>query len=55
MFIDGYGWVQSRYTIYHFYGHFDRDNKEVASKAVLPADHQPLTLSHQCVRGTKEG
>ena len=29
----------------HFYGHFDRDNKEVAIKAVLPADHQPLTLS----------
>ena len=25
--------------------HFDRNNKEVAIKAVLPADHQPLTHS----------
>ncbi|XP_078278950.1 uncharacterized protein LOC144606565 [Rhinoraja longicauda] len=29
----------------HFYGRFDRDNQEVAIKAVLPADHQHLTLT----------
>lgn len=28
----------------HFYGSCDRDNKEVAIKAVLHADRQPLTL-----------
>ncbi|KAK0136664.1 hypothetical protein N1851_027167 [Merluccius polli] len=28
-----------------FYVCFDRDNQEVAIKVVLPADHQPLTLS----------
>ncbi|KAK0152895.1 RNA-directed DNA polymerase from mobile element jockey [Merluccius polli] len=28
-----------------FYGRFDKDNKEVAIKEVLPAGHQPLTLS----------
>ena len=29
----------------HFYGRFDRENREQVIKAVLPADHQPLTLS----------
>ena len=29
----------------HFVGRFDRDNKEVAIKAVVSADHQHLTLS----------
>ncbi|KAK1875608.1 Serine/threonine-protein kinase WNK4, partial [Dissostichus eleginoides] len=29
----------------HFYARFDRDNQETATKAVPPADHQPLTLS----------
>ena len=32
-----------------FYGHFDRDNKEVATKEVLPANHQPLTLPRRRV------
>ena len=28
----------------HFYGRFDRDNKEVAIQADFPVHHQPLSL-----------
>ena len=34
----------------HFFGHFDRDNKEVTIKAMLLVVHQPLTLSPTDVR-----